>query len=114
MAFPWIFESNWEQGDNSEWTSEQDTGNLLDFPHYSQLSVIPNTPVPYRGAYCMRIQNSDTNDHTLTSTSITIADGTTNFFRWYMFVSSNYTASADDTFNIFELQQAGGTIEQSV
>src|SRR6185295_2041092 len=114
VAFPWIFESNWEQGDNTEWTSESDTGSTLDYPHYTTLSFIPNSPVPYRGAYCMRIVLGDTNDHTLTSTSIVIADGTTNSFRWYMFASSDLTATADDTFNIFELQQAGGTIEQSV
>lgn len=114
MAFPWIFESIWEQGDNSEWTSEADTGSKLDYPHYTELSRIDNAPVPYRGAYCMRIVMGDTNDHTLTSTTIVIADGTTNSFRWYIYASNDVTATADDTFNIFELQQAGGTIEQSV
>lgn len=114
MAFPYLLESIWEQGDNSEWTSETDTGSLLDYPHYSVLGRIPGAPVPYRGAYCARILLGDTNDHTLTSTTIAIADGATAFFRWYTFVSSDFTATADDTFNIFELQQAGGTIEQSV
>lgn len=114
MAFPYVFESVFEQGDNTEWTSESDTGSLLDYPHYSVLSQIPLAPVPYRGAYCARILLGDTNDHTLTSTTIVIADAATSFFRWYMFVSSDFTGTADDTFNIFELQQAGGTIEQSV
>ncbi len=113
-GFPWIFESVFEQGTNAEWTSETDTGSLLDFPHYSTLSTQPTAPVPYRGAYCMRILPGDTNDHTLTSTTITIADTATGFFRWYMFASSDFNATADDTFNIFELQQAGGTIEESV
>ena len=35
MAFPWIFHSNFESGNNSEWDSETDTGAQLDFPHYS-------------------------------------------------------------------------------
>ena len=114
MAFPWIFESVFEQGTNAEWDTETDTGSLLDFPHYSTLSSIVGAPVPYRGAYCMRIQCGDTNDHTLTEGDIDIADAATRYFRWYMFVSSSFTATADDVFSIFELQQAGGTVEQTV
>lgn len=114
MAFPWIFESNFEQGTNGEWDSESDTGSLLDFPHYSTLAMVPGAPTPYRGAYCMRIKCGDTNDHTLTEGDIDIADAGTAYFRWYLFASSDFTATADDTFNIFELQQAGGTVEQSV
>ena len=114
MAFPWILESNFEQGSNAEWTSETDTGNLLDFPHYSVLSNQITAPIPYRGAYCARILAGDTNDHTLTSTTIAIADEGTAFFRWYMWIGTEFTATADDTFNIFELQTAGAVIEQSV
>ena len=114
MAFPWIFESNFEQGTNGEWDSESDTGSLLDFPHYSTLSNRDTAPVPYRGAYCMRIRPGDTNDHTVTEGDIDIADQATAFFRWYLFVSSDFTATADDVFSIFELQQAGGTVESTV
>lgn len=116
MAFPWIFESNFEQGTAAEWDTETDTGSLLDFPHYSTLSMVPGAPAPYRGAYCARIDLSagDTNDHTLTEGDIDIADEGTAFFRWYMYVSSDFTATADDVFSIFELQQAGGTVEQTV
>lgn len=114
MAFPWIFESNFETGTASEWDSESDTGSLLDFPHYSTLSTIPGAPVPYRGAYCMRIQMGDTNDHTLIEGDIDIADNGTSYFRWYLFAGNDVTATADDTFNIFELQQAGGTNEMVV
>lgn len=116
MAFPYIFQSNFESGSNAEWDSESDTGSLLDFPHYSTLARVPGAPAPYRGAYCMRIDLSagDTNDHTVTEGDMDIADAGTAYFRWYMFVSSNFTASADDIFNIFELQQGGGTVEMSV
>lgn len=116
MAFPWIFASNFEQGTNAEWDSEQDTGSKLDFPHYSTLATIPGAPAPYRGAYCARIDltSGDTNDHTLTEGDMDIADAGTGYFRWYMYISSNFTATANDVFNIFELQQAGGTVEMSV
>lgn len=116
MAFPWIFHSNFESGSNAEWDSETDTGSKLDFPHYSQLAMVPCAPAPFRGAYCMRIDLSsgDTNDHTLTEGDIDIADAGTAYFRFYLFVSSNFTATADDVFNIFELQQAGGTVEMAL
>lgn len=115
MAFPYIFESVWEQGSNAEWDSEQDTGSLLDFPHYSTLATIQGAPVPYRGAYCMRVRPGDTNDHTLTEGDIDIADTATGYFRFYLFASSDFTATADDTFQILELQQAGGaTTEMSL
>ena len=114
MAIPYIFESNFEQGTNAEWDSETDTGSLLDFPHYSELSRLQGAPMPYRGAYCMRITPGDTNDHTLTEGDIDIADGATRYFRWYLYASPNFTATADDVFSIFELQQAGGTVEQTV
>jgi hypothetical protein len=111
VAFPYIFEAVFEQGTNGEFDSETDTGSLLDFPHYSTLSNIVTAPVPYRGAYCMRIQCGDTNDHTLIEGDLDIADAGTAYTRFYLFAASNFTATADDTFNIFELQQAGGTNE---
>lgn len=115
MAFPYIFEAVFEQGNNSEFDSENDTGTRLDFPHYSTLVNIENAPMPYRGAYCMRVQCGDTNAHTLVEGDVDIADGATAYFRWYLFAASDFTAIADDTFSIFELQQAGGaTTEMTV
>jgi len=114
MAFPFLYESNFEQGTNAEWDSESDTGSLLDFPHYSTLATIPGAPVPYRGAYCMRVQMGDTNDHTLIEGDIDIADTATGYTRFYLFAHNDVTATADDTFNIYELQQAGGTVESSL
>lgn len=115
MAHPYIFESSFEAGSNAEWDSEGDTGSLLDFPHYSVLAKYPwASSAPYRGAYCARIQCGDTNDHTLTEGDIDIADGATRHFRFYINFMPNFTATADDTFNFLELQQAGGTVEASL
>lgn len=114
MAFPFLIHSNFEAGTNAEWSSETDTGSLLDFPHYSVVAKDQNALMPYRGAYVMRNQLGDTNDHTVTHTSIDIADGATSYFRWYMGLSRDFRFTADDTFNVFELQQAGGTPEISV
>lgn len=114
MAFPFSFQSNFEAGTNAEWTSESDTGSLLDFPHYSVVAKDQNSLMPYRGAFVARNVLGDTNDHTVTSTAIAIADTATSYFRWYMGLSKDFRFTADDTFNVFELQQSGGTVEMSV
>lgn len=111
MAYPWIFESNFEAGDNSEWDSESDTGSLLDFPHYTELARIPGMEVPFAGAYCARIIMGDTNDHTLTEGDIDIADTATAHVRFALYLHDDVAATSDDIFNIFEWQQAGGTVE---
>lgn len=114
MAYPYIFHSNWEAGTAAEWDSESDTGSLLDFPHYSVLAQDPNSLMPYRGAYIMRNVLGDTNDHVVVEGDIDIADAGTSYFRWYMGLSKDFRFTADATFNVFELQQVGGTVESSV
>lgn len=114
MSFPWIFEESFELGTKGGFDTETDTGSLLDVVHYSTLATIPSVPAPFRGAYCVRIVCGDTNDHTLTEGDIDIADAATGFVRFYLYVAPTFTATADDTFNIFEFQQAGGTNEGSV
>ncbi len=117
MAFPWIFEANFSGGTNGEWDSESDTGSKLSFPHYSDLARLPWAEcAPYRGAYCgmIDLRTGDTNDHTLTEGDIDIADAATRYFRFYLWLAPDFAATADDSFNILELQQADGTRECSM
>lgn len=113
MALPYVFSASFDTGDNSEWDSESDTGSLLDFPHYTTLAALKNAPAPYRGAYCMRIQPGDTNDHTLTEGDMNISTSGTAWARFALYVSDNFAATADDIFNIFELQ-ASATVETAI
>lgn len=114
MAFPYTFEENFELGTIGGFDSKTDTGSLLDIDHYSTLTNLAYAPVPYRGAYCMRIALGDTNDHTLTEATIAIADTVTAYLRFYLYADTTVTATADDSFQIFEFQQAGGTVEGSM
>ncbi len=114
MALPYIHSSSFDTGDNSEWTSESDSGTKLDFPHYSTLCAIPGAPAPYRGAYCMRIQPGDGNDHTLRADSHDIADGSTAWVRWAMFISPDFAASVTDIFNIYEWQSTSSVVEAAI
>lgn len=115
MAHPFLFEENFESGSKGNFDTETDTGALLDFVHYTELARFPwSNAAPYRGAYCVRIQCGDTNDHTLSEGSLNIADGSTASIRFFLYFAPNFTATADDVFSIFEWQQDGGTVEATM
>lgn len=114
MAFPYNFQSNFEGGVLTEWDST--TGSFISAPHYSKLAGIPGMPAPYKGAFCMMVdlRGGTTADQTVTEADIAIADAATRYFRFAIYPGPNFTATADDVFNIFELQQTGGTVEMSL
>ena len=114
MAFPYIFHANFQAGSNAEFDSETDTGSLLDFPHYSVLARVPSMPAPYSGAYCMRVQMSDTNDHTLIEGDIDIADTITRYSSFMLWIGNDVLSSADDTWNIYEVQGTADAVENAV
>ncbi len=94
MAFPWVFESNFESGDNSEWDAEIDSEGVLDFPHYTTLSR--EHQAPYRGSYCMRIRLGDTAAHTVRGNAMNIAEDGTAFLSFYLYLSNDLRFTADD------------------
>lgn len=111
MGFPWIFESNWEAGTSAEWDSETDTADpiQLSFPHYTELARFPWAHwAPFRGAYCMRVTLSGgTEDAYVQEGDLDIASATNRFVRFAIQFSPTFTGTADDTFNILELQETG-------
>jgi len=113
MSFPFVFESNFESGDNTEWTAETDTESQLDFPHHSELARFPwPTTAPFRGAYCMRVTLSGgTADANVDANALDIAANTTSFFKFSLWISPTFTGTADDTINLFELQNASNVAE---
>ena len=114
MAYPFIFEENFELGTKGDFGTEADTGSLLDFPHYTALAAIPGMALPYRGAYCMRIDCGDTNDHTLFEEDLNIADAATAWVRFYLYIHPDFAATADDIFNIFEWQSTSNVVEACI
>ena len=118
MAFPFLFESNFEPGTNAEWGSEVDTGSRLNFQHYSTVAKYNATEVgpiaPFRGAFLAELDLGDTNDHTVISSSISIADTVTAYLRFYMFLGKNLRATADDILALYEHQGTANAVEASV
>lgn len=118
MAFPFVFESNFEQGTNAEWTSETDVAGILNYRHYTWLGRYQPDKVgpiaPWRGAYVAEWDLvGDTSDHTLISSSIVIADTTTLWMRMLLFLGKDLTG-ATDVFNIYEHQGTANAVEAAV
>jgi hypothetical protein len=119
MSFPFIFDSNFEQGTNVEWDSETDVENALNIRHYSRLAGYDTTAIgpiaPYRGAYVAEWDlQADTADHILIEGDIDIADTVTRYSRFYLFLGKDLRATADDTFNLYEVQGTANAVENAV
>jgi hypothetical protein len=110
-GFPWLFESQFELGTNAEWTSETDTVNQLDYPSWRVLARYPWLVAPYTGAYSARVAlTGGTADAFVNSTSITQNTGVTQYYRFAIWFSPTFTATADDTWHILELQGAANAV----
>jgi hypothetical protein len=118
MAWPYIFEENFERGTLGKFDSETDTGSLLNFRHFSFLAREDTTVVgaiaPWRGAYCVELNLGDTNDHTLIEGDIDVVTADSGFTRFYMFLGKDLRATADDVFSIYELQGTANAQESVI
>ena len=112
MAWPWLFQANHELGTNAEYDTEVDTGSKLDFPHYSKLAsqYTWSAAVPWKGAYCMRVEQSGTNAAFVAITQA-IAVATSSWARFQFCVGEGWTATAGTTSTItfFRWLTAGTT-----
>ena len=112
MAFPFTFEEGFEAGTLGSFDSETDTQSQLDYPHYAALAKIPGAPMPYRGAYCMRValSNVGTNALVTETGSWDIASDGALYFRFMVWVDSNLvsTMANGDEFTIFDLLSGSG------
>lgn len=118
MAWPFLFEENFELGTFGRFDSETDTGALLNYRHYSYLAREDVTKVggiaPWRGAYCVEWNLGDTNDHILIEADLDVADAATRYSRFYIFLGKDLRATSDDVFSIYELQGTANAQESVV
>lgn len=117
MAFPFIFEANFEaETDGSiEWdAAATDTGSQLDFPSYKDLARLPfRSAAPSSGAKCMRLQlTGGTADAFVSEADIDISLPGTAFFKFDVWFSDDFAATADDTFHFLETQGVANAIQQ--
>ena len=116
MAFPYIFESNFEGGTNAEWDSETDTVGQLSIAHYKTLARLPyKNSTPFSGAYAMQLNlTGGTADAFLTEGDINYAANATGGIRFTICFLNDFAATANDTFSVFELQGAAAAIQLSI
>lgn len=109
MAYPWIFEEDFELGTKGDFDTETDTDGALDFPSYRTLAGYGMEP--YSGAYCLRlISGIGTNAATLTEADINIADTVTRWFRFNLMFSKDFACTATDVVHLLELTGAASAV----
>lgn len=118
MAFPFIFESNFEGGTVGEWDSETDVAgdlNIRSYKHLARYDVASVGPVsPWRGAFVAEWDLSgNTADHTLIEGDIDIADTVTRFVRFYLFLGKDLRG-VTNIFNIYEHQGTADAVENAI
>lgn len=115
MAFPWLFEENFELGTLGDFDAESDSATRLDFPSYKELARYPGVAMPWRGAYCMRVLLNSTTDAYVQETGSfdTSASGTI-YARFMIWVGSDITMAASDLVSVFSLWSATNTVEGTV
>lgn len=116
MAFPFAFEESFEVGTLGGFNSETDTQGKLDFPHYAVLAGNPCCDVPWRGAYCMRINLAlGTADALLAELEgFDVNANTAAHLRFYFFAGTDLVMAASDALTLLLWESAGPTTEFSV
>lgn len=113
MSFPYISEVNFEDGlattGGGTFDSEVDTDSKLDIAHYSELARTPEIAMPYRGAFCMRVDLSGGTADAYLQEDLDwdMALDETQHWRFMLWVDPNITMANNDEFAIFKLQSTG-------
>ena len=115
MAFPYIFEENFESGGVGLFDVETDTEARLDFPHYSELARTPGVPMPWRGAYLARVALANDGtpaDAYLQETgSLDLSAEAEIYLRIRFYVSDDIVMANTNEFAIFQLWSSTSTVE---
>lgn len=116
MAFPWLFEENFEGGTKGSFDSETDSDSRLDFAGPEELAVDALDVAPFRGGYLMRVSMEKGSAQAYVSSDAFAASlGTTRWARYYLYLSDDFAASGDGALaNLFWLDSAGPTWEMGV
>jgi hypothetical protein len=110
MPPPYEFQSNWEDGTLSPWSTETDTESKLNIRHYTQLYASPVREMPWRGAFAPHIDLSLGTADAYFEVAQTIAAAAVRYVRFYLY-AQGLTMAASDRFTIFTLQSAGPVSE---
>src|SRR5688572_1335392 len=85
MAFPFTHYEDFEAGTKGAFDSEVDTDNRLDFPHQRHLGDM----MPWRGAYCCRVNLGKSNADAYLQEDVSWVSGTARWFRFKFFIGQD-------------------------
>ena len=85
MALPLEFFESFEMGTKGSFDSETDTGNRLDYPHAKDIAPV----MPYRGAYCMRINLGKNSSDAYLEDGVSWPDQTSRSGRFRLFIGKD-------------------------
>ena len=111
MALPLEFFKSFEMGTKGNFDSETDTGNRLDFPHAKDIAPV----MPYRGAYCMRINLGKNSSDAYLEEGVSWPDQTDRFGRFRIFVGNDVQFGNDaDHVTLLQFYSSTSTKEARV
>jgi len=113
MAHPWIFQARHDGAATPfGWDSEADTDGIMDMAHYKTLARLPWVhAAPFEGAYALRVAPAGgTNEALVKEGDINLANTETHWFRFPLQFGTDFAGTADDTFQLFELEGSGPAI----
>ena len=111
MALPLEFYENFEAGTKGNFDSESDSGKRLDFPHARDLAPL----VPWRGAYCCRVNLGKNSDDAYLSETVSWASGQTRYGRFRLFVGDDVQFGNDgDRVQLLAFYSSGPTLEGGI
>lgn len=111
---PYTTMTGFETGTRDHFDVETDTNSALDFPHYRALARIPGLAMPYRGAYCLRVDLglASTAGAWVQETGWDLTAGTNEIFiRLKFWLSKDAAMANNDVFSLIELWSATDTVE---
>ena len=112
MAYPYLFEENFEDGTKGLFNTETDTASILDFPHYTELARAGMAP--YQGAYAMRVKlnGGTTSGYLIESDGFDTAAAGTVYVRFHFYIGKDFAMADTDKVMLFDLESTLNTTSE--
>jgi hypothetical protein len=118
MAFPYLSEESFESGTRGDFDAEQDDSVRLDFPHYTDLARYPGLAMPWRGAYCMRVDlalGTSDDAYVQENDDWDMTSGTDDLYgRFMLWIDPNIVMADTNEFSVLQYWSATNTVECGV
>ncbi len=113
MAFPYLFEENFDDGTLGNFNSETDSSSILDYPHYAELARAGQAP--WQGAHVMRGRMAANAVGYVTELDGFDTAGAGTIHIWFtVLIGADVAIAASGVVVLFALDSAGPVAEASL